>query len=40
MQQNETSTLLVVDSNRLVGILTAPSLFKLLSIHLELNPPK
>lgn len=40
MQQNETSTLLVVDSNRLVGILTAPSLFKLLSIHLELNQPK
>lgn len=37
MQQMDTPTLLVTDNNRLVGILTAPSLFKLLSLHFDLS---
>jgi Zn-dependent protease/predicted transcriptional regulator len=37
MQQMDTPTLLVTENNRLVGILTAPSLFKILSLHFELS---
>jgi Zn-dependent protease/CBS domain-containing protein len=37
MQKTDTSTLLVVTRRRLVGILTAQSLFKLISLKLELQ---
>jgi Zn-dependent protease/CBS domain-containing protein len=37
MQTSEMPTLLVVEGNRLVGILTAQSLFKVLSVKLELG---
>ncbi len=40
MQQSDTPTLLVVDGNRLVGILTAQNLFKVISLKLELEDPQ
>ena len=39
MQHTDTSTLLVVDGRRLVGMLTAQNLFKVISLKLELQEP-
>ena len=37
MHQPDANTLLVVEENRLVGILTANDLFKIISLKLELE---